>query len=200
MKTSFISQTFRHQCLSSVNLYDSHFLHVSSHLLSVSFHQNPLHLFVLHTFPTIPSNPTAAISILVIPSLCTSHIFHHSKAQHYSTTLPLSPLYYAIRYCVILVVSFVWWSMVTGRETCCSKSTALLLVITTDLPSVPVGIWAPVVRRTFECLCVCVPQRFRWMSILGVQQVPPKQRLWKHPRIISMHLLQWVYQQWLSLH
>ena len=37
-----------------------------------------------------------------------------------------------------LTVSFVWWSTVTGHETW-AKPTALLLVITTDLPSVTAG-------------------------------------------------------------
>ena len=112
-KTNSICQTFSHQCLSPVFLYP---LHVSSHLLCVSLHLNPLHsthsppyhLVSLHQSHLLGASHSQASAFSDHP-----RALIHWEAWHYPT--PSLP-YIMPWSCVFLVVSFVWRSAVTQQS------------------------------------------------------------------------------------
>ena len=132
MKISSICQTFSHQCLSPVFLYP---LHVSSHLLCVSFHLTLCTSHIPHHTILSPCT-TITSSVLAMHSQASALSNHpraliHWEAWHYPT--PSLP-YIMPWSCVFLVVSFVWWSAVTNQSwnfklrnksvcfSCCNRS------------------------------------------------------------------------------
>ena len=144
-------------------------------LLVIFSHEKPKP-FVLHTFPTIPfmilsSCTKLTFSVLVIPKpLHLTHLIsHHPRVLHYSTALPSPMSCHGLSECVFLVVSFLWRSTVTGRETCSYKTPVSRDCTTSpqchrwELSTVReeeffialLAIWMACVRASV-CVCVCV--------------------------------------------